>query len=246
MVSGGLGSEMWRSVVDSIAKLVEEGCYEKVNKFLSLGLLGRLRKRAASMLRPGVVLDAGCGPGTSTEYIRSIMKNSLIIMVDPSERMLRMARSRLGGPLEVAVAGRFERLPLADSSVDSIVAMFSFRDAYSYGKAVEEFARVLKPDGVLVILDFYRPTQPWKTILIIYIMIMVPLALIFNRCKVRINLYRDFPETIAKMLGAREIRELFGKYFTSVELKRVVPGLGFIVARGPRWKASREASQRLS
>ena len=242
-MSEGLGSEMWRSVVNSIARLVEEGCYEKVNKFLSLGLLGRLRRKAAGMLRPGVVLDAGCGPGTSTESIRSVLGNSVIIMLDPSERMLSIARSRLGGPLGVAVAGRFERLPLADSSVDSIVAMFSFRDAYSYREAVEEFSRVLKPDGVLVILDFYRPVQPWRTILIIYIKLMVPLALILNRCRVRINLYRDFPETIARMLGAKEIRELFGEYFTSVELRRVVPGLGFIIARGPRRKASRGAFQ---
>ncbi len=233
----GLG-ELWESIVVSIEDLSLSGCYERVNKIISMGLLNTLRRKASKLASSNIIVDAGCGPGTSTGVVKSVNPDSIVIMLDPSIRMLRYAYGREGDNRTLAVNGRFERMPLKDESVESIVAMFSYRDAVSYRKAAEEFARVLKPEGRVVILDFYRPIQPWRALLKLYLLIAVPIALLLSGCPRRLRLYRGFLDTIDRMLTYKEIIEVFGSLFEDVQVKRVVPGLGFIVASRPKRRAS--------
>lgn len=49
------------------------------------------------------------------------------------------------------------RLPLADSSFDLITVAFGFRNFANYRKGLEELRRVLRPGGMLAILEFSRP-----------------------------------------------------------------------------------------
>ena len=229
----GIG-DIWREVVESIEELSLSGCYERVNKVLSLGLLNYLRKQTAGMVSGPVIVDAGAGPGTSTRIVVDVHPSSRIIMVDPSGPMLSSALSRLPDNRVAAVLGRFESLPLADDSVDGIVAMFSFRDAIDYGLAVREFARVLTSEGSVAILDFYRPIQPFKAILKAYLALMVPVAAAMARCIGKVGMYKSFLETIDRMLTYNDIIRLFSKYFMTIRIKRIVPGLAIIVASMPR------------
>jgi ubiquinone/menaquinone biosynthesis C-methylase UbiE len=50
-------------------------------------------------------------------------------------------------------------LPLAANSLDAITIAFGFRNLVNYRAGLAEFARVLKPGGVLAILEFSHP--PW-------------------------------------------------------------------------------------
>ncbi|MCE4628222.1 MAG: class I SAM-dependent methyltransferase [Desulfurococcales archaeon] len=231
--SNGLG-DIWREVVESIEELSLSGCYERVNKILSLGMLNRLRKRTAELVGGPVIVDAGAGPGTSTRIVIGVHPYSKVLMVDPSGHMLSHALSRLPSGRVAAVLGRFESLPLADNSVDGIVAMFSFRDAIDYGLAAREFSRVLKRGGSVAILDFYKPMQPFKAILKTYLAIMVPIAAALAGCIGKVGMYRSFLETIDRMLTYNDIKRLFSKYFRTVEIKRIVPGLAIISASTPR------------
>ncbi|MCE4625300.1 MAG: methyltransferase domain-containing protein [Desulfurococcales archaeon] len=225
----GLGS-MWKEIVTSIEELTIAGCYEKVNRVISLGLVSRLRRKTASIVEGDVLLDAGCGPGTSTDAVRQAHEHSRLVMLDPSGLMLSSAWGRHRSPQTLAVLGRFERLPLRDESVQGIVAMFSFRDAVNYKEAIEEFARVLAPGGRVAILDFYRPGRLWKILLKTYLAVMVPVAVVLSRCWGRLGMYRGFLDTIDRMLTRDEIEAFFGKHFKRVEIRNVVPGLGIIVA----------------
>jgi len=52
------------------------------------------------------------------------------------------------------------QLPLADNSADILSIAFGIRNVSDWGKAIDEFTRVLKPGGRLIILEFSLPTNP--------------------------------------------------------------------------------------
>ncbi len=90
------------------------------------------------------VLDAGCGEGYYTNSIANA--GFRVIGVDLSKRGVRAAAKsakREGSNASFAVAGVFD-LPIADSSVDAVISLFA-------PVAQEEFLRVLKPGGLLLI-----------------------------------------------------------------------------------------------
>jgi len=225
----------WERLVKDIELLAQAGCYEKVNRVLSLGIVGMLREKAARMAAEGarLVADLGSGPGTSAEVIRRVSPGSLILLVDPSPAMLAQARERVPG--SVAFASTFEALPFDDSSIDAAVAMFSFRDAESYEAALDEIARVLSPQGRLAILDFYRASNPLVRALIkAYIMLLVPIGLLIHRCRVGVSSYRLFLASLDRMLTLSEMLEGLRRRFQRVERHVLVPGLAIFYAEAPK------------
>jgi demethylmenaquinone methyltransferase/2-methoxy-6-polyprenyl-1,4-benzoquinol methylase len=63
-----------------------------------------------------------------------------------------------------------DRLALPDASVDVVTAGYGVRNTPDARRAVREMARVLRPGGVVVTLDFYRPQfAPWRRLLLAYL-----------------------------------------------------------------------------
>lgn len=214
--------DIWDVIVSSIESLSQANCYERLNMLASLGCVSRFRRIAASLVPcRGTILDAGCGPGTSTlTLLRRCRGRARILALDPSLGMLRrVARSGSCLPVE----GRFEALPLADSSVDSVVAMFSFRDATSYRAALEEFARVLKPRGTLVVLDIFRPRRSFARYLLKgYLYGIGRLGGVVTMCLREGRSYANIIYTIDRMLSVEEmVYEMSGSFG------------GILVHRGP-------------
>jgi len=237
----GRGSDeaFWHEIVANIRTLAKSGCYERVNKILSLGLVDRFRRRAARLVyRPGetrVIADLGAGPGTSTRIIAGIAADSAIIMVDPSYDMLKMAAESLHSPRIAQVGGVFESLPFPDESVDAITAMFSYRDAYDYYMALDEFARVLSADGRLALLDFYRQENRIMHLLVkAGVYIGVPLALLLSGCLRYLKTYKSFVASLDRMLTRRELEEALQERFRRVETHVISPGVAIFYAEGPR------------
>jgi ubiquinone/menaquinone biosynthesis C-methylase UbiE len=94
-------------------------------------------------------LDLGCGSGLSTEALSSLANDR--IGLEPVEEMLRW--SGTVAPGAHFLAGRAEAIPLRSQSVDLITAAGSLNYADLF-KAVKEAARVLEPNGLLVVYDF--------------------------------------------------------------------------------------------
>ncbi len=212
--------DIWATIVSSIERLSSTNCYERINLLASLGFVNRYRRIAARLLPcRGTILDAGCGPGTSTAVLLSTCKGrARIIALDPSTSMLRQAPS---APSCMRLGGRFEKLPLASSSIDGVVAMFSYRDAASYDQALEEFARVLKPWGVLVILDIFRPPGILaKTLLKGYLYGMGRLGGLLTMCPGEGNSYASIMYTIDRMLSIGEMIESMKGLFERVSVYR--------------------------
>ncbi len=230
---------VWKKVVDTIEELAVNECYEKVNFYMSLGTVNRLRKKTIQLLEGSKrILDAGCGPGTSSSLIAKIFDNITLILLDPSFRMLTIAEQEVyksNPKIDLRlIVGRFERIPLRNNSVDGITAMFSFRDAVDFEETVAEFSRILTDKGRLAILDIYRPKNPSFNLVKLYFRTIVPFAVIMARCKGKLQSYNSFIETIKLMLTKEEIEVLLKKYFNNIKTYRVVPGLAIFYAEHPK------------
>lgn len=237
MVKRGLG-EIWESVVADIEWLVIKNCYERVNFFTSLMQLDRIRRRAASALKgAGIVLDAGAGPGFSSLAVMESAGPDRLLVLDPSPFMLERARGVLDRweGLFQAVVGVFEAMPFPDSSIDGIVAMFAFRDAMDYEVALREACRTLKEDGVLVILDLYRPDSILEEFVVrTYLAMIPPLAAILTGCIRGFTKYFGLDRTLDKMPRLSELVSMMSRYFGEVAVDKVLPGTALIEARRPR------------
>ncbi|NIJ13570.1 SAM-dependent methyltransferase [Saccharomonospora amisosensis] len=109
------------------------------------------------------VVDVGCGDGFHLPRFAATARS--VFGVEPHEPLVRRAKHRLAGYPTVAVrGGTAQRLPLADASADMVHA----RTAYFFGQGCEpglrEADRVLRPGGVLAIVDLdtrHRPYGDW-------------------------------------------------------------------------------------
>ncbi len=148
----GLGSRYWHDVISVLKDIIP--VYDKVNLAISLGKAKELREKGIKfLLDKPFVLDAGSGHGNMSEMLLK-KSNVEIVMLDPIPEMLMIAKERSDIP---KISGVFEHLPFNDQTFNGIMCGYSFRDAISYTRAIDEFARVLKDDGRLVIVDLGKP-----------------------------------------------------------------------------------------
>jgi ubiquinone/menaquinone biosynthesis methyltransferase len=134
--------------------------YDLANRLLSLGLDQWWRRQALDALKDaarGDVLDLCAGTlDLSAALVRRGARQ--VHAVDFSSLMLQAGRAKLppGAPVRVMTADARE-LPLPDQSVDGIICGFGLRNVPEVHRAVAECARVLRPGGRLVVLDFFQP-----------------------------------------------------------------------------------------
>jgi ubiquinone/menaquinone biosynthesis C-methylase UbiE len=98
------------------------------------------------------VLDAACGEGYGSALLGTVA--SSIVGVDIDASAIAHASERYGEDDRVRfVTGSCSALPMPDASVDAVVSFETIEhlDAADQPKMLAEFARVLKPDGLLVI-----------------------------------------------------------------------------------------------
>jgi demethylmenaquinone methyltransferase/2-methoxy-6-polyprenyl-1,4-benzoquinol methylase len=150
-------SKRVRGVFDSVA-----GRYDLMNDLMSFGL-HRLWKRFAVLIarvRPGErVLDVAAGSGDLARAFAA--RGADVCLTDINGAMLARGRDRMldDGRLARAVQCDAERLPFAAASFDCVSVAFGLRNMTHMEAALAEMARVLKPGGRLLVLEF---SQVWK------------------------------------------------------------------------------------
>jgi demethylmenaquinone methyltransferase/2-methoxy-6-polyprenyl-1,4-benzoquinol methylase len=118
------------------------------------------RYRFDALVRAGVesgqrALDVACGTGVMARHLRDLVgARGSVLALDPSLPMLREAVRR---GVEQRVAGIAERLPLPDESVDFVSMGYALRHVADLRVAFDEFRRVLRPGGGLLILEMVPP-----------------------------------------------------------------------------------------
>lgn len=138
------------------------GSYDLNNRVHSLWQDQRWRRRAVRMaeLKPrDEVLDVACGTGDLSRAFAAAGA-AKVVGLDFTREMLEVARRKPGRAGEVDVAyieGDAQALPFPEGSFDVVSIAFGIRNVANPAKAAGEFARVLRPGGRVVVLEFDRP-----------------------------------------------------------------------------------------
>lgn len=123
--------------------------------------LAQLRDIAAHLPKRPVVLDLGCGAGHASFAVAPVAES--VTAYDLSPEMLAVvadaARER-GHPNLGTQQGNVATLPFIDSSFCMVVTRFSAHHWLDVPAALREVRRVLKPNGVFIIIDITAPEAP--------------------------------------------------------------------------------------
>ncbi|HUC04188.1 MAG TPA: class I SAM-dependent methyltransferase [Acidimicrobiales bacterium] len=114
------------------------------------------RVALAAAPRPQRVLDVGCGTGMLLRMLAEQLPQCLeLVGLDPAPAMVGVARSRARDPRLAFSVGQAEHLPHPDGSFDLVVSTTSFDHWEDQGAGLRECARVLRPEGRLVVSDLF-------------------------------------------------------------------------------------------
>lgn len=140
--------------------------YDKANRVLSMGIDIQWRKKGCDKAfeilgkkELGQVTDVATGTGDLLIYWKEqAAKNSVSIDkyvgIDPSIGMLEVARGKVD--FAEFIEGKAQALPLFDESSDVVSISYGIRNVVDRVEALQEFNRVLKPGGLVVILEFTK------------------------------------------------------------------------------------------
>jgi demethylmenaquinone methyltransferase/2-methoxy-6-polyprenyl-1,4-benzoquinol methylase len=146
------------------------GRYDLLNHLLSAGLDKRWRRRAVDVLQltgRETVLDLCTGTADlALAAVSGQHRAKRVVGVDFSAAMLQIANTKVrrvspvGTPVIDLIRGDATCIPLRDCTVDATTIGFGIRNVEQPGVACREIARVLRPGGTLVILEFSLPRSP--------------------------------------------------------------------------------------
>lgn len=144
------------------------GKYDLMNDLMSLGI-HRLWKQfaaEASGVRGGFrVLDVAGGTGDlAAKFAVRVGRRGQVVLADINESMLGVGRARLADRGIVGnvafVQANAENLPFPDDYFDRVSIAFGLRNVTHIDRALCSMLRVLKPGGMLLVLEFSRPAAP--------------------------------------------------------------------------------------
>jgi ubiquinone/menaquinone biosynthesis C-methylase UbiE len=109
----------------------------------------------AQHIRPGArILDVGCGPAVIAAAVADSAPKAEIVALDASPTRIAVAEQvRESHPNATAILGRAERLPFQDNSFDFVYSRFLLEYLPDKQRAVNEFARVCRPGGIVLLQD---------------------------------------------------------------------------------------------
>ncbi len=155
--------------------------YDLINDLQSFGLhrLWKCRLIRLAGIRPGeLALDVCCGTGDVAFALAAA--GATVTGFDFSEPMLAVARNRARavapGASPVFQQGDALNLPFADASFDVVTISYGLRNLADFDRGVRELARVLRPGGRLLVLDFGKPDNAlWRWGYFQYLRWLVPI-----------------------------------------------------------------------
>jgi demethylmenaquinone methyltransferase/2-methoxy-6-polyprenyl-1,4-benzoquinol methylase len=143
--------------------------YDRLNRVISFGIDIKWRKKVLQIVtqsNPKTILDIATGTG-DLAILMAQTKAPKIIGLDISAGMLEVGKKKiqnkkLSNTIEMVLADS-EEMPFEDSYFDAITVAFGVRNFENLEKGLAEILRVLKPNGVFVILETSVPDKtPYK------------------------------------------------------------------------------------
>jgi len=208
--------------------------YDFLNHFLSMGIDKIWRKKAISKLKDRNItylLDIATGTGDFA-ITASKIKDIIITGIDISDQMLAVGREKLNKlNLQDRVnflTGDSENIEFPDNSFEAITVAFGVRNFENLNKGLSEMYRVLKPEGLAVILEFSKPKAfPVKQIYNFYFKFILPsLGKLVSKDN---SAYTYLPESVSLFPDGRHfIVELEKAGFTKCTSKSLTFGIATI------------------
>ncbi|WP_412176252.1 bifunctional demethylmenaquinone methyltransferase/2-methoxy-6-polyprenyl-1,4-benzoquinol methylase UbiE [Formosa sp. PL04] len=145
------------------------GTYDDLNRVISFGIDIKWRKKVVDLVKntsPDSILDIATGTGDLAINLAETQAEK-IVGLDISPGMLEVGKQKIKAKkLETRIdmiLGDSENMPFADNSFDAITVAFGVRNFETLEKGLAEILRVLKPNGIFVILETSVPLKtPFK------------------------------------------------------------------------------------
>lgn len=169
--------------------------YDGLNRVISFGIDVKWRNKVVKIVskkQPENILDIATGTGDLAINLASTNAKE-IIGLDISNGMLEVGRKKIASKkLESIISmviGDSENLPFEDNTFDAITVAFGVRNFENLEKGLSEILRVLKPNGIFVILETSVPTNPiYKFGYKIYSKFILPtIGKLFSKDKIAYN-----------------------------------------------------------
>lgn len=149
--------------------------YDLANHLLSGGFDFLWRAKAARLVaarKPSRILDLATGSGDLARTLKAACPNAIVVGADFCLPMLEVARGK-NVPNLVQADGL--QLPVQSEAVDALTVAFGLRNMASWETALREMARVLRPGGLVLVMDFSMPEwEPFKSIYRLYLHNVLP------------------------------------------------------------------------
>lgn len=191
--------------------------YDLANRVLSFGIDKQWRKKgcdkAYEILAKNElerIADIACGTGDLLLYWKSRAQKKDIkigefVGIDPSKGMLEVAKKKVS--FASFLEGRAQELPLEGNSCDIVSISYGIRNVVDKPKALQEFNRVLKEKGIVVILEFTKQEKSGFISKIVDIYMKKILPAIGGLVSQNYKAYKYLPDSIEDFLTTRMLEE---------------------------------------
>lgn len=208
------------------------GRYDLLNHVLSFQIDRYWRARTVSrvksiLIRPEArVMDLCCGTGDLLLALEQT-RGRHILGSDFCHPMLVEANAKIAKSQRRSVLFEADglQLPLADRSLDLVTVAFGFRNFANYRRGLAEMRRVLRPGGMLAILEFSTPPNPLiRSVYGFYSKQVLPR--VGGMVSGDSDAYSYLPESVRKFPGAEELAQRMSEAgFAQVEFERLTFGI---------------------
>lgn len=221
--------EYVRSLFDKIAFR-----YDLLNHLLSGGVDLYWRRAAIQKLvkhQPKNILDVATG---TADFALATMRlqPKQVIGVDISEQMLEIGRKKIANKkLSESIrlqSGEAEDLNFSNDNFDAAIVAFGARNFEHLDKGLSEMYRVLRKEGMIVVLEFSRPTAfPLKQLYFFYFKTILPF--VGKLISKDTEAYQYLPDTVMKFPEGKDFLErLKSAGFSSLNEDRLTFGIATI------------------
>ena len=140
--------------------------YDLANRVLSMGIDKQWRRKGCEKAYEilgkkelSQITDVACGTGDLLLFWEEYAKKKSVVVnkyvgIDPSVGMLDVARKKVD--FAEFLEGKAQELPVEDNTTEIISISYGIRNVVDRVEALQEFYRALKPNGIVVILEFTK------------------------------------------------------------------------------------------
>lgn len=220
-------TEQVRQMFDNIAP-----AYDFMNRAMTLGIDKWWRRKAVNLVAqtsPAAILDVATGTGDFAIQLARAIPGATVTGIDLSSGMLGIAKGKI---TEAGLASRVMveqgdclALPYGDNTFDAVTVAFGVRNFEHLDRGYAEMARVLRPGGLLCVVELSTPTNRLiRPFYDLYTMHLIPwVGSLRSGDK---SAYRYLPQSIAAVPQGESMLALMRQAgFTATHVERLTLGV---------------------